>query len=66
MYQDTKRLRSKKSVYLDEYEDAVITAHANLYGISKAALMREMIMKQARELLGLGDLNEAIMGKRTG
>ena len=66
MYQDTKRLRSKKSVYLDEYEDAVITAHANLYGMSKAALMREMIMKQARELLGLGDLNEAIMGKRTG
>lgn len=66
MYQDTKRLRSKKSVYLDEYEDAVITAHANLYGISKAALMREMIMKQARELLGLGDMHEKSMGDRAG
>ena len=66
MYQDTKRLRTKKSVYLDEYEDAVITAHANLYGMSKAALMREMIMNQARELVGLGDLHENSMGKRAG
>ncbi|WP_372373287.1 hypothetical protein ACDI10_16630 [Vreelandella venusta] len=66
MYQDTKRLRSKKSVYLDEYEDAVITAHANLYGMSKAALMREMIMNQARELVGLGDWHENSMGKRAG
>ncbi|AZM95127.1 MULTISPECIES: ribbon-helix-helix protein, CopG family [Halomonadaceae] len=66
MYQDTKRLRTKKSVYLDEYEDAVITAHANLQGISKAALMREMIMRQARELVGLGDLHEKSMGDRAG
>lgn len=57
MYQDTKRLRTKKSVYLDEYEDAVITALANLYGISKAALMREMMMTQARELVGVGNIN---------
>ncbi|MFI2817890.1 hypothetical protein [Vreelandella piezotolerans] len=66
MYQDTKRLRTKKSVYLDEYEDAVITAHANLHGISKAALMREMIMRQARELVGLGDLSDKSMGDRAG
>ncbi|MFU1517553.1 hypothetical protein ACM25P_03375 [Vreelandella alkaliphila] len=66
MYQDTKRLRTKKSVYLDEYEDAVITAHANLYGMSKAALMREMIMNQARELVGLGDWHKNSMEKRAG
>ncbi|MBT2784787.1 MULTISPECIES: hypothetical protein [unclassified Halomonas] len=64
MYQDTKRLRSKKSVYLDEYEDAVITALANLYGISKAALMREMMMTQARELVGIGDMPS--VGQRAG
>ncbi|WKD28630.1 hypothetical protein NDQ72_01400 [Halomonas sp. KG2] len=64
MYQDTKRLRTKKSVYLDEYEDAVITAFANLHGISKAALMRQMIMNQANELLGVGNINS--VGQRTG
>jgi len=64
MYQDTKRLRTKKSVYLDEYEDAVITALANLYGISKAALMREMMMTQARELVGVGNINS--VGQRAG
>ncbi|WP_193092172.1 hypothetical protein [Halomonas colorata] len=64
MYQDTKRLRTKKSVYLDEYEDAVITALANLYGISKAALMREMMLAQARELFGIGDMPS--VGQRAG
>ncbi|WP_275286903.1 hypothetical protein [Halomonas elongata] len=54
MYQDPKRVRTKSTVYLDQYEADVITALANYLGVPKAEVMRQMMMKEAREVLGLG------------
>ena len=54
MYPDPKRVRSfKHTVYLDEYEVAIIQAHANYSGLPLAAVMRDMMMKAAQESLGL-------------
>ncbi|OLO05090.1 ribbon-helix-helix protein, CopG family [Salinicola socius] len=54
MYQDPKRVRSNKcTVYLDEYEAAIIQAHANYNGISRAEMMRQLMLQQARTALGI-------------
>ncbi|MBB3185742.1 MULTISPECIES: hypothetical protein [Halomonas] len=54
MYQDPKRIRSNKAtVYLDQYESDVITALANYLGVPKAEVMRQMLMKEARDVLGI-------------
>lgn len=54
MYQDPKRIRSHKAtVYLDDYELAIVEAHANYLGVPKASLLREMAIKEAREALGI-------------
>ena len=53
MYQDPKRIRSKATVYLDQYEQDVITALANYLGVPKAEVMRQMMMKEAQEVLGI-------------
>lgn len=54
MYQDPKRVRSHKhTLYLDEYETAIIEAHANYSGQPKAAVMRQMMIEKAKEDLGL-------------
>ncbi|MYL22518.1 hypothetical protein GLV89_01705 [Halomonas alkaliantarctica] len=53
MYQDPKRIRTKATVYLDQYEADVITALANYLGVPKAEVMRQMLMKEAREALGI-------------
>jgi len=53
MYQDPKRIRTKATVYLDQYEADVITALANYLGVPKAEVMRQMMMKEAREVLGV-------------
>ena len=53
MYQDPKRIRNKTTVYLDQYETDVITALANYLGVPRAEIMRQMLMKEAREALGI-------------
>lgn len=54
MYQDPKRVRSHKcTVYLDEYEAAIIQAHANYSGVSRAEMMRQLMLQQAREAFGI-------------
>ncbi|MCO7214144.1 hypothetical protein [Halomonas sp. OfavH-34-E] len=53
MYQDPKRVRTKATVYLDQYEADVITALANYLGVPKAEVMRQMMMKEAQEVLGV-------------
>ncbi|MDT0501618.1 MULTISPECIES: hypothetical protein [unclassified Halomonas] len=53
MYQDPKRIRTKATVYLDQYEADVITALANYLGVPKAEVMRQMMMKEARDVLGI-------------
>lgn len=66
MYQDPKRIRScKATVYLDQYESDVITALANYLGVPKAEVMRHMLMKEAREVLGvdLAGLTESLAGQ---
>ncbi|MFI8749055.1 ribbon-helix-helix protein, CopG family [Vreelandella lionensis] len=63
MYQDPKRVRSHKAtVYLDDYELAIIQAHADYNGVPKAEIMRQMLMKEARDVLGidLSGLTESI------
>lgn len=53
MYQDPKRVRTKATVYLDQYEADVITALANYLGAPKAEVMRAMLMREAQEVLGV-------------
>lgn len=53
MYQDTRRIRHKSTVYLDDYEAAIITSLANYLGVPKAEVMRQMLMKEARDALGI-------------
>jgi len=53
MYQDPKRIRTKATVYLDQYEAAIIEAHANYLGLPKAEVMRQMLMKEAHDVLGI-------------
>ncbi|PKH63496.1 MULTISPECIES: ribbon-helix-helix protein, CopG family [unclassified Halomonas] len=63
MYQDPKRVRSHKAtVYLDDYELAIIQAHADYNGVPKAEIMRQMLMKEASDVLGidLAGLTESI------
>lgn len=57
MYADPKRVRQKLTVYLDQYEADIVTAHANYLGVSRAEVMRSMIIKEAHDVLGV-DLNE--------
>lgn len=65
MYPDPKRVRSfKHTVYLDEYEVAIIQAHANYSGLPLAAVMRDMMMKAAQESLGLSpNANSKVAGR---
>jgi len=56
MYQDPKRVRQRVTVYLDQYEVDIIQSFANYYGLSRAEVMRSMMMKEAAELLGISDL----------
>ncbi|SOC56439.1 hypothetical protein SAMN05421509_10741 [Chromohalobacter canadensis] len=52
MYQDQKRIRRHKlTIYMDDYEAAIVEAHANYSGIPKAQMMREMMFESATEVL---------------
>nr|WP_300306953.1 hypothetical protein [Halomonas sp.] len=57
MYPDPKRVRQKVTVYLDQYEADIVAAHANYLGVSRAEVMRTMIIKEAMEVLGI-DLDD--------
>ncbi|QFT84467.1 hypothetical protein FIU88_05670 [Halomonas sp. THAF12] len=53
MYQDPKRVRRhKQTIYLDDYELAIVEAHANYSGLPKATLMRQMAFESAKEVPG--------------
>ena len=59
MYQDTRRLRSNRiGINLDEFEDNLIDALVAYTGIEKATLLRQMVMREALEMLGVSDINE--------
>lgn len=65
MHQDTRRIRSRyAAINLDEYEAKVIDALVDYTGISKATLLRQLVLKEALETLGVGDLVERTMADR--
>lgn len=62
-YADPKRVRTKRhTVILDDYEDALVQALANYKGEQLGTLLREMVVKEAREMLDLG--HEGSLGQR--
>lgn len=66
MHQDTRRIRSRyAAINLDDYEAKVIDALVDYTGISKATLLRQLVLKEALETLGVGDIVERTMAERT-
>ncbi|GEK74210.1 MULTISPECIES: hypothetical protein [Halomonas] len=58
MYQDPKRVRTRYgSINLDEYEARLIDALADYTGIERAALLRQLVLKEALETLGLDEFD---------
>jgi hypothetical protein len=56
MYQDPKRVRRPYArINLDEYEARLIDAMVDYTGIGRATLLRQLVLKEALETLGLGD-----------
>ncbi|MGQ7261180.1 hypothetical protein [Vreelandella sp. V005] len=65
MHQDTRRIRSRyAAVNLDDYEAKLIDALVDYTGMSKATLLRQLILKEALETLGVGDI--VSVGQRAG
>lgn len=55
MYPDPKRIRQNRlTIRLDDYEHELLQALANYQGEQLATLLREMVMREARQVLGLG------------
>lgn len=53
MYADPKRVRSRQTVYLDEYEMGLLEAIANYTGDSKSATARKLLLMGAETALGI-------------
>lgn len=59
MYPDPKRVREPYArVRLDQYEARVIDALVDYTGLSRAELVRQLLMNEALDVLGV-DLHEA-------
>lgn len=53
MYADTKRIRDNRvTIRLDDYEHALIKALADYQGNPPATLVRELVMREAINVLG--------------
>lgn len=60
MYQDPKRIRRPYArINLDEYEARLIDAMVDYTGIERAALLRQLVLKEALETLGLDAVHTA-------
>lgn len=67
MYQDPKRVRTRYgSINLDQYEAQLIDAMVDYTGIERATLLRQLVLKEALETLGLNDLDHFSVGQRAG
>lgn len=65
MYQDPKRVRKPYArINLDDYEAALIDALVNYTGGERAATLRQLLIKEAVETLGIDDLHESTMPAR--
>lgn len=61
MYQDPKRVRTRYAVVrLDEYERRIIDALVDYTGMERAALVRQLLLKEAMETVGASGLNPSI------
>ncbi|SDK70296.1 hypothetical protein [Billgrantia gudaonensis] len=67
MYQDPKRVRTRYgSINLDEYEARLIDALSDYTGIERASLLRQLVLKEALETLGLSDLDTPSVARSAG
>lgn len=58
MYQDPKRVRRPYArINLDEYERRLVDALVDYTGEERATLLRQLILKEALETLGVADLH---------
>lgn len=65
MYPDPKRVRRPYArINLDEYEARLIDALVDYTGQERAALLREMVLREAMASLGVADLHAASMPSR--
>lgn len=65
MYQDPKRVRTRyAALNLDQYESQLIDALVDYTGIERASLLRQLVLKEALETLGLADLPVTNMPQR--
>lgn len=63
-YPDPKRVRSKRyTIRLDDYEDRLVQAMADFQGEQLATLLRELALREARQVLGL--VHEPSLDRRT-
>ncbi len=56
MYQDPKRVRRPYGrINLDQYEAKLLDALVDYTGVERGVLLREMVMKEAVEVLGMDE-----------
>ena len=61
MYPDPKRVRDNRiTVRLDDYEHDLIVALANYQGEQPSTIVRQLIMREALEMLGAGSIQQAL------
>lgn len=54
MYPDPKRIRNNcLTLRLDDYEHALLTALANYQGEQLGTLLRDLVMREAKQVLNL-------------
>lgn len=59
MYPDPKRVRDNRiTIRLDDYEAELVRAMANYQGEQLTTMLRELAMREAGRVLGLGRTNE--------
>ncbi|WP_447555669.1 hypothetical protein [Vreelandella sp. EE22] len=65
MHQDTRRIRHRyAAINLDEYEAKLIDALVDYTGMSRATLLRQLVLKEALDTLGVGDFVNTSVGQR--
>lgn len=66
MYPDPKRVRRPYArINLDEYEARLIDALVDYTGQERAALLRDMVLREALSVLGVDDRHSATLPNRT-
>lgn len=67
MYSDSKRVRRRYcGVNLDEYEAKLIDAMVEFSGVERATLIRQLVLREACEVLGLSDVHAPMVRERMG